>query len=125
MREAVRSCDIVVDQLIGGYGLAAVEAMSARKPVLSNLSWMDTIFRESEALRHCPIVDTTAETLDDRLRMLVDDPELRARLGAEGREYVGRYHSLEAVGRVWAEIFAHVWQGAPHPAQLSGSQIRE
>jgi glycosyltransferase involved in cell wall biosynthesis len=107
VRRSVRDGDIVAEQFIGGYALFAIEGMSAGRPVVSNLSWMAADLRAY--LTDCPIVDATPETLADRLRTLVTDPELRRRLGREGREYALRVHSYAAVGERWAALFNDVW----------------
>ena len=109
VRRAVLDGDIVAEQFLGGYGLFAIEGMSAGKPVLSNMSWMADDLREQIA--DCPIVDATRETLRDRLRTLVTDPALREQLGRESREYVLRRHSYAAIGERWAELIAAVWAG--------------
>jgi glycosyltransferase involved in cell wall biosynthesis len=113
VREAVLNCDILAEQFIGGYALSAVEGMSAGKPVLSNLSWHSDDFRKNTCLKDCPIVDTSISQIKENLRMLVEDPSLWEKLGLSGRQYVLKYHSLESVGRVWDEIFHHVWWQEP------------
>jgi len=115
VRTAVRGCDVLADQFLAGYGLAAIEGMSSGKPVLSNLSWLDDDMREGTALRECPIVDSPPDRLEESLRRLALDPALRSRLGAAGRQYVLDHHSLAASGRVWEQIYARVWKGAPMP----------
>ena len=40
VRRAVLDGDIVAEQFIRGYGLFAIESMSAGRPVVSNLNWM-------------------------------------------------------------------------------------
>jgi glycosyltransferase involved in cell wall biosynthesis len=107
VRRAVRGGDIVAEQFLGGYAMFAIEAMSAGKPVLSNLTWMSDELRAE--LGECPIVDATPETLTDQLRRLVADPELRQRLGRASRQYVLDHHSYAAVGERWAELFAALW----------------
>jgi len=111
VRRAVLEGDIVAEQFIGGYALFAIEGMSAGKPVISNLCWMARELRAE--LADCPIVDATPETLADRLRTLVTNPRLRARLGRESREYALRRHSYAAVGERWATLFAGVWAVDP------------
>jgi glycosyltransferase involved in cell wall biosynthesis len=107
VRRAVLAGDVVAEQFIGGYALFAIEGMSAGRPVLSNLSWMAEDLRAE--LGDCPIVDATLDTLTDRLRALVTDPGLRARLGPASREYALRRHSYAAVGQRWAALLAGVW----------------
>ena len=107
VRRAVLDGDIIAEQFIGGYALFAIEGMSAGRPVVSNLSWMAEDLRAE--LGDCPIVDATPETLTDRLRALVTDPGLRARLGPASREYALRRHSYAAVGQRWVALIAGVW----------------
>lgn len=113
VRKAVIDCDIVADQFIGGYGMAAIEGMSAGKPVLSNLSWHDKDLIESTCLKDCPIIDTPMEKIKENLRALVEDPQLRRQAGLASREYILKYHSYEAIGRVWDSICRYVWRNDP------------
>jgi glycosyltransferase involved in cell wall biosynthesis len=117
VRETMRSSDIVVEQLIAGYALFGIEGMAAGKPVLSNMSWMPAEMR-NDAIEECPIVDTNAETLRENLRAIAEDPARRRDLGRAGRQFVLRYHSLEAMGRDWQAIIDHVWLGTPLPVRL-------
>jgi glycosyltransferase involved in cell wall biosynthesis len=119
VRRAVLGGDIVAEQFIGGYALFAIEGMSAGRPVVSNLSWMADDLRSE--LGDCPIVDATPETLADRLRALVTDPGLRARLGPASREYALRRHSYEAVGERWAALIAGVWAASERRPSASGT----
>jgi hypothetical protein len=115
---AMRDCDIVADQFLDpGYGLFAIEAMAVGKPVLVRMSPIPDDLR-SESLDDCPIVDTNPENLQDQLRRLVADPNLRRELGRAGSEYVLRYHSSEAMGRDWGAIVEHAWRHAPLPDRL-------
>ena len=107
VREGVLGADVVVEQLIGGYAMAAVEALSAGKPVLSNLSWLPRDYCEQH-LADCPIVDADVDTVRDRLRELVLDEARRTELGRRGREFALAHHSLAAVGARWEELFASV-----------------
>ncbi len=113
VRASVFCCDIVVEQLLGGYALTAIEAMSSGKPVLSNVNWWksDEHFKHSTCLKECPIVATSLSQIKEDLRKLIENPQLRQKLGAAGREYVLKYHSHEANGRVWDMIYRHIWYG--------------
>jgi len=119
VRAAMGGADLVAEQFIAGYGLTAIEAMALGRPVLSNLGWLGQEFREGTCLDECPIVDTSPETLQEELRRLALDPALRARLGRAGREYVLKYHSAEAVGRIWKAVLRHVWSRAPLAPKVS------
>jgi hypothetical protein len=111
VRRAVIDADVVVDQLVCGYGIAAVEAFSAGKPVVTRLSWLPEELRGGPWFRDCPAVDASVHDVRDRLRELVDDPEQRNARAQASRDYALRYHSYDAVGAVWDGIFRHVWNG--------------
>jgi glycosyltransferase involved in cell wall biosynthesis len=105
-------CDVVAEQFLHGYALAAMEAMALGKPVLSNLAdpYYCEVHRLHTGLDECPIVSTTPEQLVDNLRTLARDDELRRELGQSSRDYVVRHHSYEAIGRMWEMVYRTVWQ---------------
>jgi glycosyl transferase family 1 len=115
VRGAVLGSDIVADQFLGGYGLFALEGMAAGKPVLSALDWLRDDVSSALGQSRCPIVNTSTERLRDDVRRLVTDPELRRELGHQGRDFVMRRHSYEAIGADWEELVEHVWSGRPLP----------
>ncbi len=118
VRSAVERCDIVADQFVAGYALFAIEGMSAGKPVLSALGWMQADVRSELDRLGLPIVDTSRDDLTGRLHELVNDPERRHLLGEAGRRFVLEHHSYAAVGRVWEAIIGYVWSGQALPAEL-------
>jgi glycosyltransferase involved in cell wall biosynthesis len=97
-RERYARADIVVDQLNAGWhGVFALEAMALAKPVVSHLK-PDVVERSAESFgARVPIVQATADTLVDALRPLVEDVELRRRLGGQGRAYVEQVHDIDRV----------------------------
>jgi len=119
VRRRLADADIVAEQFLHGYALAAMEGMSLAKPVVSNLSDSDhyDVFRRYTGLDECPIVSASADDLTDTLRALAADSALRADLGEAGRRYVLRHHSYEAVARMWEVVYRTVWLGEPMPAQ--------
>jgi glycosyltransferase involved in cell wall biosynthesis len=133
VRERLRAADVHAEQFVVGYALAAMEGMALGKPVLSNLSAPGyyELFRERTGLDECPILDTPPERLEENLRRLVLDQELRAEVGAAGRRYVLRHHSYEPVGRMWELVYRTVWHGEPlpvsawHPDHPDGPARRE
>ena len=97
-RRRYERADIVVEQLNAGWhGVFALEAMALGKPVLTYLK-DDVVRRTEEAFGiRVPIVSATKETLTERLRLLVDSPAERRRIGAESRAYVERVHDINKV----------------------------
>lgn len=120
VRAAVAESDIVADQFLAGYGLFAMEAMAAGKPVLSNLRLLPDGFPQDTLDQgECPIVDTDPDRLRDDLARLVGNPGLRRELGDAGRGFVMRHHSYEASGRDWEAVVEIAWRGRSLP-QLTG-----
>lgn len=113
LKKLLADSDVLAEQFLLGYGLAAVEGMSLGKTVLSNLSdeRYYARFRDHTGLDECPIVSTTPEALRDTLQTLAGDPALRAERGAAGREYVLKYHSYESVARMWDLVYRKLWGG--------------
>jgi len=96
--------DLVADQFIGGaYGYAALEAMARGKPVLSYVRASHLV----EAPEECPLFNVTPDTLEDTLLWCLGNRDNLSAIGAQGRIYVARWHSIEAVaarlGRLYLE----------------------
>ncbi len=100
LRRILRSdVDILVEQIVAtGHGLNALEGMATGLPVVSNLEDDDYIlpFRRWSFFSECPLVSASPENLVDVLRALVKRPQLRIELGRAGRQYVEKYHGLDA-----------------------------
>jgi glycosyltransferase involved in cell wall biosynthesis len=111
VRSALQAADVLAEQFLAAYAMLAVEGLATGTPVMAHMSFLPPDLREHPVVRECPIVDTSLATLQDNLRRLVTDPDLRLRLGREGREFALRRHSYDALGRVWANIVEAVWRG--------------
>lgn len=86
--------DVVADQFIGGaYGYTALEAMACGKPVLTYVRSSDLV----EAVGECPLINVTPDTLEATLRWCLENRGKLATIGAQGRAYVERWHSVDAV----------------------------
>jgi glycosyltransferase involved in cell wall biosynthesis len=109
LREQV---DILVEQLVcTGYALTAVEGLATGLPVISNLEddqYTET-FRRWSFLGECPIVSADPESVANRLRALITRPELRHQLGRAGRQYVEKFHSLEASGLFFKAVLEYLY----------------
>lgn len=118
IRRQMAAADIVADQfIVGWYALFAIEAMAMGKPVLCylrpDLLELYTLFSFAA---ECPLVNTPALEIKERLRELIHDAARRRELGAAGRRYVENHHSLGAVGATLDGIYRTVW---PQPDQPS------
>jgi glycosyltransferase involved in cell wall biosynthesis len=111
IRQLMRNVDIVASGFITGcYELFAVEGMSMGRPVLNY--WrpdLKLIYSTYSYASECPIVDTPASRLKENIKLLVENPDLRERLGKAGRQYVEKYHSFQAVGELLDKVIRKVW----------------
>jgi glycosyltransferase involved in cell wall biosynthesis len=81
-----QAADIVLfpTLLVEGFGFTAVEAMACGKPVV----WFDQpAIREATGGIGMPVPKGDVVALRTAMMTLMDDPELRRRLGSEGRRY--------------------------------------
>jgi hypothetical protein len=104
--------DILAEALnYPAYALNALEGMACGLPVLSNLEDEDytLMMRRWSFLDECPIVSTSPETIIENLRLLVTHPELRIRLGKASRQYVEKYHSLEASAELFGSTLDYIY----------------
>jgi glycosyltransferase involved in cell wall biosynthesis len=104
--------DVLCDQIIAtGYALNAMEGMAAGLPVVANLEddRLTAVLRRYSYLDECPILSASPETIAERLRALVVDPDLRERLGRAAAAYAAKYHSDETAAYLYGEIYRHVW----------------
>jgi hypothetical protein len=87
----LRSVDLVVDQLIGGwFGYTAVEAMALGKPVISYIRdrrW---------ASEDLPIINANPDSIHEVLKRLLATPAELQQISRRARAYVERHHSVEA-----------------------------
>ncbi len=111
VRRQLAEADIVADQfIVGWYAFFAIEAMATAKPVLCYLRPdLLELYTLYSFAGECPLVDTSALEIKERLRELIHDAERRRALGLAGRRYVEAHHSLEAVGGWLDEIYRQLW----------------
>lgn len=96
--QQIRGADIVIDQVvIGMYGMVAIEAMAARKPVLAYLNGARDRLPE-----RCPVVNCgrAPSEIASALSACLEHQPLRDRLGHQGEEYVNRVHGADNLRRI-------------------------
>lgn len=94
--------DIYIDQISNvapGYGMNSIEAMAAGAVCLTN---MDADYQKF--MPDHPFVHVTPETLETKLRGLIESPDTLREKKQISRDWVVKYHSLEAVGD---QLYAH------------------
>lgn len=108
MRKFVREADVVVEQLvIGWYGIFALEAMACEKPVLTYIAPdLERLYIMNDLLENgeLPVVRVGHDTLKAVLREVADGRRDLEAMGQASRRFVLKHHSLDAVGRRFAEI---------------------
>jgi glycosyltransferase involved in cell wall biosynthesis len=108
MRAHVRKADMVVEQLvIGWYGIFALEAMAAGKPVMTYIApELERLYVHHELLDvdELPVLRGDYRNLKATLREIAENRRDLAPIGRAAREFVLKHHSLDAVGREFAEI---------------------
>ncbi|WP_089176761.1 glycosyltransferase [Bosea sp. AS-1] len=107
--------DIVVDQLnYGRYGANAREAMMLGKATICRL-------RPDQApplpplrpIIEVPMVDADEDSITDKLRTLVLDPDKRALLGAQARAFALAWHGQDACAERYERVIDRVRAGLP------------
>ena len=103
----------VVPSLYEGFSLPAIEAMACGVPVLATTGGAlpEVVGRDGETALLVPPDDPGA--LAQGIGRLLDDPELRDRLGAAGHERVLRRFTWEVTARGTAECYRSVLAGRP------------
>ncbi len=91
-----READIYVDQITNvapGYGMNSIEAMAMGAVCLTNMDEQYQKFMPDH-----PFVHVTPQTLESELERLIQTPELIREKKLISRQWVEKYHSLDAVG---------------------------
>jgi len=107
--ELLRATDIyVLPTLREGLGISILEAMSACcAVVVSDAPAVLEIVKDGENGFVIPMRDSAA--LAERIGRLIEDPDLRLRLGAEGRKTVEARFSLEKCIKETTDLYEYLW----------------
>jgi glycosyltransferase involved in cell wall biosynthesis len=109
----------IVPSLYEGFSLPAIEAMSCGVPVVATtggaLPEVVGISGETGLL----VEPNSPDDLVDAIRSLLDDPELRARLGSAGRERVIERFTWQVTARGTAACYDAILNGTPLPESMS------
>lgn len=86
--EAIRNCDILIDQVVAGwYGLISIEAMALGKTVVCYIK--DELY---SYLPDLPIRNLNPDNLINGLKKLINDRDQLSKSGKLGRQFVEKYH---------------------------------
>jgi glycosyltransferase involved in cell wall biosynthesis len=109
--------DIFLEMLTyGWFGANAREAMFLGKPVICYIrpEWLESVREElPDYARELPIVSATPQNVEEILRDLILNPEKRREIGVRSRLFAVKWHSAEAGGRRFDEIYSGLLRGEP------------
>jgi glycosyltransferase involved in cell wall biosynthesis len=113
LRRHYRAADIVADQFtVGSYGGSSLEAMSCGRPLLIHLAPE----RFTGPFSLPPVVNVSdTEAIAAELARLFADPESRARVGSQAREWTVANHGPVLVQRTLDLCRAVIDDGAAAP----------
>lgn len=108
VREWLNAADIVIDRVHGRgwYGMGAVESMSLGKPTISYIT--DECMARIDYTKRLPLVNVYKKDLYDTMVDLIDNPELRNKIGEDGRKYVLSVHDDKKVAKELLEVYRKV-----------------
>jgi len=111
VRAILERSDILVELLVSGYGLSGIEGMALGKPVISNFQGDTSALKHYSYLKECPIVQANIDTVYEKLKWLVENPDARQVIGTKSRRYVEKYHSYLSQQIMWEQIYKKIWYG--------------
>jgi len=99
--EIYKKADILIDNVLQGhYGIFAIEGMALGKPVVCF-----THPKFKHYYHHLPIVNSSPQTIYKDLVNLIKKPQLRAKLGREGRKYVEKNHDALIIAKKLINLY--------------------
>jgi hypothetical protein len=109
--------DILVDQVILGYGVNAIEAWAMGIPVIAGTQDRAVEAHMRQRFGQLPFFAATEATLGHAIEALVTSREARAEYSAAGTAHVERWHSDAYVVPLLADIYANAPQSIPGPTR--------
>ena len=107
--------DIFLEMLTyGWFGANAREAMMLGKPVICYIrpEWLASVREElPDYADELPIISATPHTVEAVLRRLIADPDERRVIGEKSRAFAVKWHSAEAGGRRFDDIYTRLLHG--------------
>lgn len=88
-------CDIFIDQVLGGYGTAAIEAMAIGRPTISYLR--DVHFNNITFPGGVPIIVAHSKNIFDILKNIIDNKNDLKIIGLKSREFVEKNHDVKVL----------------------------
>jgi glycosyltransferase involved in cell wall biosynthesis len=108
----------VVPSLYEGFSLPAIEAMSCSVPVVATTGGALPEVVGKDGVTGLLVTPDDPEALAGAIGRLLDDPELRSRLGRAGRERVISRFTWQVTARGTADCYRSILAGDPMPASV-------
>jgi glycosyltransferase involved in cell wall biosynthesis len=108
----------IVPSLYEGFSLPAIEAMSCGVPVVATTGGALPEVVGTSGETGLLVEPNNPEALVDAIRSLLDDPELRERLGAAGRQRVIERFTWQVTARGTAACYDAILSHRPLPDSM-------
>lgn len=106
--EKYKECDLFIDQVLGGYGTAAIEAMAIGRPTISYLR--DIHFKESTFPGGLPIIRAHRDNIYEVLKDNITHKEILPEIGKRSRKFVEEFHDVQKLTNKLIDIYQkQVW----------------
>jgi glycosyltransferase involved in cell wall biosynthesis len=112
---------VVMPSLRESFGIAALEAMAMKVPVVaSRIGGLEEIVEHEKTGLLVPPGD--AEALAEAIQGLVENPETRRSMGEAGRQRVEEEFSIESTIRRTEKLYLECLEGSPRASPLDRTQ---
>ena len=124
-RVRMARADIIVDQLLMGYAMSALEGLALGKLVISGFDKTPLYrpFYEKSYLNDCPIITARPENIKSIIKQLYHNPESHEALRQKMTAYYEKWHSDKASIALFETIYANLYGHADYDlskAYMSG-----
>ncbi|MEZ5849021.1 MAG: hypothetical protein R3D68_00030 [Hyphomicrobiaceae bacterium] len=98
---------VLVDQLLAGYGMTALEGMALGKIVITGRNWpsADAPFKQFPPYLECPVHWADPATIKQVLRDISRSRDQWRHWGEANRRFAERYHSPAAMAGHWSALY--------------------
>lgn len=110
-RRRMAQADIIIDQLLMGYAMTAVEGLAMGKVVVSGFNRVEPLYQpfyEKSYLDQCPIITASPDTIEDVLFDLYRDRNSIATIGKKSRVYYNMFHANKPCVELFKGIYGEL-----------------
>lgn len=111
--EIMKKADIIVDQLIFGYALNALEAMALGKIVITGIeknNAMYKVFERYSYLKECSAFFASPESIYQVLFNILHIKDKWREIGVKTRKFVEKRHSFQASSQMFEDIYSQIYK---------------